>query len=89
MTSQTQLTILPPPATIFSFSESSWGSLKEGARRSPGEKKGDVMVEQEVAERRQKTGGEGRPWRRESLKMLVLKMEQAMGAASRSWKAHR
>ena len=48
------------------FSESSWGSLKEGARRV-GVREGDVMVEEEVAEREtEHRRRRGRPWREEA-----------------------
>lgn len=63
--------------------------MKEGARRVR-VREGDVMVEQEVAERETEDREEkGEAVEGGGLKMLVLKMEQAMGAASRSWKAHR
>ena len=60
--------------------------MKAGARRVS-VREGDVMVEEEVAEGGRRQEEKGEAVEGGGLKMLVLKMEQAMGAASRSWKS--
>ena len=60
--------------------------MKAGARRVR-VREGDVMVEEEVAEGGRRQEEKGEAVEGGGLKMLVLKMEQAMGAASRSWKS--